>query len=71
MFLITISIILLEINKTYCYALQQKISATAELSVREKEGECFPELIYADKLNKLHARVTLTKSIQINPSCPD
>lgn len=74
MLLITICVILFEINKTDCFALQQKISvpATAQLSVREKEGECFTMLIYADvtdKLNKLHARITLTKSIQINQSC--
>lgn len=37
-----------------------------------KEEECFTMLIYsdiADKLNKLHACVTLTKPLQINQSC--
>lgn len=42
------------------------------LSIIEKEWRYFTVLIYADmtdKLNRLPARVTLTKSLQINQSC--
>lgn len=63
-------VISFEIYQTSKYALHQKL-LQLQLSVGEKELGYFSMLIYTDitdKLNKLHARVTLTKSLQINQS---